>query len=111
MSVVQGATRVRRSRGMAASRESTMTGRRRLLTIHKALGREFRAVAVVGLNDGQLPDFRARTQEEKLAELRTFYVAVTRPSRILLLTRAARRETRYGARPSDPSPFIAFIPR
>jgi DNA helicase-2/ATP-dependent DNA helicase PcrA len=83
----------------------------RLLTIHKAQGREYRAVALVGLNEGQLPDFRATTSEEQLSELRTFYVAVTRPSRLLLVTRARSRVTRYGPRATDPSPFLRFLRR
>ena len=78
----------------------------RLLTVHKAQGREFRAVAVVGLNQGQFPDFRAVSREEEKAELRTFYVAVTRPSRLLLLTRAQTRYGRYGPFYPDPSPFV-----
>lgn len=81
----------------------------RLLTIHKSQGREFRAVAVVGLNDGQLPDFRATSAEERASELRTFYVAVTRASRVLLATRARSRETRYGARSAVPSPFLHCV--
>jgi len=81
----------------------------RLLTIHKAQGREYRAVAVVGLNDGQLPDFRATTDDEHTAELRTFYVAVTRPTRVLMLTRPMSRQTRYGSRNSDPSPFLSYL--
>jgi len=82
----------------------------RLLTIHKAQGREYRAVVVVGLNDGQMPDFRASTQDERISELRTFYVAVTRPARMLLLTRAKSRQTRYGSRITDPSPYLRFLP-
>jgi DNA helicase-2/ATP-dependent DNA helicase PcrA len=81
----------------------------RLLTVHKAQGREYRAVAVVGLNDGQLPDFRASTSEEVIAELRTFYVALSRPARLLLLTRAESRTTRYGPRSSEPSPFLKYL--
>ncbi|MGI8755213.1 MAG: ATP-dependent helicase [Acidimicrobiales bacterium] len=81
----------------------------RLLTIHKAQGREYRAVAVVGLNDGQLPDFRASSDDERLSELRTFYVAVTRPGRALLLTRPRSRQTRYGPRASDPSPYLQLV--
>jgi DNA helicase-2/ATP-dependent DNA helicase PcrA len=81
----------------------------RLLTIHKAQGREFRVVVLLGLNDGQLPDFRANTSEERLSELRTFYVAVTRASRLLLVTRASTRETRYGWRMSNPSPYWEFV--
>ena len=81
----------------------------RLLTVHKAQGREFKAVAVVGMSDGQLPDFRATTKELHRAEMQAFYVAVTRASRMLLLTRAFRRQTRYGFRPTDPSPFLQLV--
>jgi DNA helicase II / ATP-dependent DNA helicase PcrA len=81
----------------------------RLLTIHKAQGREYRAVAVVGLNDGQLPDFRATTEEDRVAELRTFYVAITRATRLVLLTRPRSRQTRYGPRSSNPSSFLGYL--
>jgi len=81
-----------------------------LLTIHKAQGREFKAVAVVGMNEGQIPDFRARTPEDRRAELRTFYVATTRARRSLLLTRALQRRTRYGSRRTDASPYLSYVP-
>lgn len=81
----------------------------RLLTIHRSQGREFRAVAVVGLNDGQLPDFRANSAEELTAELRTFYVAISRARRSLLLTRPQSRMTRYGSRVSSPSRFLELV--
>ena len=80
----------------------------RMLTVHKAQGQEYKAVAVVGLNDGQLPDFRATSAEDQLSELRTFYVAVTRPTRVLLLTRPQSRITRYGPRSTEPSPYLRF---
>jgi DNA helicase-2/ATP-dependent DNA helicase PcrA len=83
----------------------------RLLTIHKAQGREYRAVVLLGLNDGQIPDFRATHGDDQLAELRTFYVAVTRAGRVLLMTRAKSRMTRYGKRVTDPSPYLRFIRR
>lgn len=81
----------------------------RLLTVHKAQGQEFSAVAVVGLNAGQFPDFRATTQETLTSELRTFYVALTRARRVLMLTRSTQRETRYGPRRTDPSPFLDYL--
>lgn len=81
----------------------------RLLTVHKAQGQEFSAVAVVGLNDGQFPDFRATTQEDMTSELRTFYVALTRARRVLMLTRPAQRETRYGQRRTEPSRFLNYL--
>jgi hypothetical protein len=83
----------------------------RLLSVHKAQGREFRAVAIVACNDGQFPDFRASTDEERKSELRTFYVAASRPTRVLLLTRAQARETRYGPRAAGPSPYLGLIPK
>lgn len=81
----------------------------RLLTVHKAQGREYRAVAVVGLNDGQFPDFRAKTEKQHRAELRAFYVAVTRPARALLLSRALERDTRAGPWTTQPSGFLEFL--
>lgn len=81
----------------------------RLLTVHKAQGHEFAAVAVVGLNDGQFPDFRATTQDARASELRTFYVAITRARRELMLTRPMLRDTRYGKRRTDPSPFLSYV--
>ena len=81
----------------------------RLQTIHKAQGREYRAVALVGLNEGQIPDFRAKTNDKKTAELRAFYVAVTRASRVLLLTRAKSRMTQFGSRTTEPSSFLKFV--
>jgi DNA helicase-2/ATP-dependent DNA helicase PcrA len=80
----------------------------RLLTVHKAQGQEFRSVAVVACNDGQFPDFRASSTDERAAELRTFYVATSRPARTLLLTRSQSRQTRYGTRSTEPSPFLRF---
>ena len=83
----------------------------RLLTVHKAQGQEFRAVAVIACNEGQFPDFRAETEEELTSELRTFYVAVSRPTRMLLLTRALSRSTRFGSRRTASSKFLGYLPR
>lgn len=82
----------------------------RVSTIHAAKGLEFRAVAVVGLNDGSLPDFRNTSSTEDLAgERRLAYVAVTRASRALLLTRPRARATRFGSRTQEPSRFLAEL--
>ncbi len=90
-------------------RGDELAGGVRLLTIHKAQGREFRAVAVVGVNDGQIPDFRADSPEALAAEMRTFYVAVTRPARVLLLSRACLRATRFGNRRTAESRFLGWV--
>jgi DNA helicase-2/ATP-dependent DNA helicase PcrA len=82
-----------------------------LLTIHKSQGREFLAVGIVGMNEGQIPDFRAKSEAERASELRTFYVAVTRARRVLLLSRARQRATRFGSRASTPSPYLLLAQR
>ena len=81
----------------------------RLLTVHKAQGREFKAVALVGMNDGQFPDYRAASEDARHAELQAFYVAVTHASRVLVLTRARVRPTRYGTRRTEPSPYMELV--
>lgn len=78
----------------------------RVLTIHAAKGLEFRAVAVVGWDDGSLPDFRATTDVQRREERRSAYVAVTRAARDLLVTWPAVRQTRFGPRVQSPSPFL-----
>lgn len=83
----------------------------RLITVHKAQGREFKAVAVVGMNDGQFPDFRATSESARQVELQAFYVAATRASRVLQLTRARVRPTRYGDRFTEPSPYLRLAER
>ena len=81
----------------------------RLLTIHRAQGREFKVVFLVGCNDGQLPDFRAKDPDSVRAELRAFYVAITRAARALFISRALNRKTRYGSRRTDPSRFLSLV--
>lgn len=69
----------------------------RLSTIHFSKGREYDAVAIIGLNEGTLPDFRSQTQEDYLAEKRLFYVAVTRAKRFVMYV---SEYNRHGNRPS-----------
>jgi DNA helicase-2/ATP-dependent DNA helicase PcrA len=58
-----------------------------LSTIHSAKGREWEAVFIMGLKDGELPDYRSFNDEEKLQEEhRLLYVAVTRAKKHLMLT-------------------------
>lgn len=69
----------------------------RVLTVHVAKGLEFKAVALVGMNEGTLPDYRNQRRQADLAdERRIAYVAVTRASRLLLLTRPRSRIMPWG---------------
>lgn len=69
--------------GLFASTERNM----HLLTMHRAKGREFDAVAIIDLHEGRVPDFRAirdcdagRIEEDK----RRLYVSITRARRFLM---------------------------
>lgn len=69
----------------------------RLSTIHYAKGREYGAVALIGLRKGTFPHFRSDDVE---AEKRLFYVGVTRARRLLMYV--AERDN-WG---NPPSPFL-----
>ena len=56
----------------------------KLITLHNSKGREFDAVAMVHMNEGQIPNFNARTDAEFEEALRLFYVGTTRPRKILM---------------------------
>lgn len=56
-----------------------------LMTMHKAKGREFDAVAIIDLHDGHVPDYRSIGDKARLEEeRRLFYVAITRSRKILM---------------------------
>lgn len=79
----------------------------RVLTVHAAKGLEFRAVFLVGMNEGTFPDFRSVNSEEQVdEERRNAYVAITRAERLLLLTRPRERMTSAGVFSDPPSRFL-----
>jgi DNA helicase-2/ATP-dependent DNA helicase PcrA len=67
-------------------------------TFHGAKGLEFDTVFVVGTEDGTIPDFRARSEKELRDERRMLYVAVTRASKEICLTRVTSQKG-YPKRP------------
>jgi DNA helicase-2/ATP-dependent DNA helicase PcrA len=55
-----------------------------LMTIHGAKGREFDAVAVIGLHERVLPNWRAQADDDAMEEARRLlYVAATRARKVL----------------------------
>lgn len=79
--------------GMFASPDRAL----RLSTIHNAKGHEYAGVAIIGVKEGTIPFYRARTPTEIAAEKRLFYVGVTRAEQVLLYI--ADRD-RFGNLPS-----------
>ena len=84
-----------------------------LITLHQAKGLEFRAVFMVGMEEGLLPHIRAIEDgdpKELEEERRLAYVGVTRAKERLYLSHAARRGFRGGYGPNVPSRFLDDIP-
>ena len=85
----------------------------RLLTVHASKGLEFRAIFIVGLEEGLFPHERAARSakiEDAEEERRLFYVALTRAKERIFLTHAQSRMI-FGSRNiSMPSQFLFDIP-
>ena len=80
----------------------------RLLTIDRAKGLEFKAVALLGARDGLIPHYRASSTLERNEERRRLYVAMTRATRELMVTWPGSTIDRYGRTHSQsPSPFLS----
>ena len=82
-----------------------------LMTLHSAKGLEFRAVFIVGVEEGLFPHSRAlMDQTEMEEERRLAYVGITRAKERLYLLHAGERSL-YGRFQSNPkSRFIENIP-
>ena len=85
-----------------------------LITLHQAKGLEYRAVFMVGMEEGLLPHMRSIDSGdpgELEEERRLCYVGVTRAKERLYLLRAFRRGFRGGSEPTMPSRFLMDIPQ
>ncbi|OQY40177.1 MAG: hypothetical protein B6226_00440 [Candidatus Cloacimonetes bacterium 4572_65] len=81
-----------------------------LLTIHNAKGLEFKAVFVVGIEEGLLPHNRSLAEEKDIEEeRRLLYVAITRAKDFLFLTHAKYRRLFAFTEASLPSRFLREI--
>jgi len=67
-----------------------------LLTLHSAKGLEFDVVIMMGLEEGKLPDYRARTDAKLREERRLFYVGITRARHEVHLVYSGWYRTPYG---------------
>ncbi len=80
-----------------------------LSTIHSAKGKEWDAVFIIGMNQGQFPSHQvgpAAMDEER----RLFYVAATRAKRFLYLSTYIEDYRNYGAVSEGPSQFLRELP-
>jgi len=73
-----------------------------LATVHAAKGLEWRAIRVIGLEDGGFPHARALRDGRLEEERRLAYVAMTRAREHLVLSWAGRRRGHL----QRPSPFL-----
>jgi len=81
-----------------------------LMTIHNAKGLEFRAVYMLGLEEGIFPHARSIEDNEIEEERRLCYVGMTRAMERLVLTHASAR-TLFGRRDYNlPSRFLDELP-
>ncbi|MGA2037350.1 MAG: ATP-dependent helicase, partial [Acidimicrobiales bacterium] len=80
-----------------------------LMTFHKAKGLEWRAVAVVGLEDGIVPIAYALTSEALAEERRLLYVAMTRAEEELWCSWSSSRRARDRIWACNRSPFLDAV--
>ena len=80
-----------------------------LMTLHSSKGLEFKCVFITGLEDGILPLYRAKEQNEIEEERRLLYVGMTRAEERLFLTRAQKRKWQGLIRELPISPFLEKI--
>src|SRR5439155_15457970 len=81
-----------------------------LMTIHNAKGLEFRAVFMIGMEEGIFPHSRSIEENEIEEERRLCYVGLTRAKERLVLTHAVARSL-YGLRDFKlPSRFLDELP-
>jgi DNA helicase-2/ATP-dependent DNA helicase PcrA len=80
------------------------------MTLHNAKGLEFRAVFMIGLEEGIFPHARSIEEQGLEEERRLAYVGMTRAKERLVLTHASARSL-YGSRSYNlPSRFLDELP-
>lgn len=83
-----------------------------MMTLHAAKGLEFKAVAMIGLEENLLPHSRAAESDDALEEERRLaFVGITRAMRRLMMTASRYRTQRGMAERTVPSRFLAELPK
>jgi DNA helicase-2/ATP-dependent DNA helicase PcrA len=81
-----------------------------LMTIHNAKGLEFRAVFMIGMEEGIFPHSRSIEENDIEEERRLCYVGMTRAKERLTLTHAMRRSLYGRSDMNMPSRFLDELP-
>lgn len=82
-----------------------------LMTLHAAKGLEYKAVALVGMEEGLFPHSRSNADNAQLEEeRRLLYVGITRAEEYLQITYARKRMVFGDIRYSSPSRFLKEMP-
>jgi DNA helicase-2/ATP-dependent DNA helicase PcrA len=81
-----------------------------LLTFHASKGLEFDVVAIMGMVEGIIPDYRAKSVEKIEEEKRNSFVAITRCKKFLILSYSLSRKMPWGSIiTTKPSRFLLSI--
>ena len=82
-----------------------------LMTLHSAKGLEYKAVFLVGLEEGIFPSYLSIGDENQIEEeRRLFYVGITRAKENLFMSFAKRRTIFGSTSYNPPSRFLNEIP-
>lgn len=83
-----------------------------LITLHSAKGLEFDAVIMMGMDQGRIPSWSAKTTESKREPRRLFYVGLTRARHEVHITFSGFTTNRSGTRfEHGPSEFVIEVAR
>ncbi len=93
-----------------AIRDDDESGQVTLMTLHNAKGLEFRAVFMIGLEEGIFPHARSIEENSLEEERRLAYVGMTRAKERLTLTHAMRRSLFGRSESNLPSRFLDELP-
>jgi DNA helicase-2/ATP-dependent DNA helicase PcrA len=93
-----------------ALRDGDGAGQVTLMTLHNAKGLEFRAVFVLGVEEGIFPHSRSIEENEIEEERRLCYVGMTRAKERLTLLHASRRALYGRSEANLPSRFLDELP-